>query len=183
MKGNTEPPVPWPKTDGEKERQEDWRAYCDRRFQECQQHAVALEYLLNKYPEQRTWLEKHGFNTAELIDSLKWYPTEELEKLDAATAKAAARNVQREQLRKSSAQNYDRMQENLLRLLPVSIRLRCCFFCRNANERARSQRVCSYQLVREVQEELESVAAVQAAPALSRTSEHARHLRAIDVGY
>ena len=101
-------------------------AYTDSRVQ----HAVALEYLLNKYPEQRTWLEKHGFNTEELIDSLKWYPTEELEKLDAATAKAAARNVQREQLRKSSAQNYDRMQENLLRLLPVRVPARCCFFCR-----------------------------------------------------
>ncbi|KAJ3559466.1 hypothetical protein NM688_g339 [Phlebia brevispora] len=136
---HAEPQVPWPRVESEEEVQEDWRGYCDRRHQECCQHAMALEYLLSKYPEQRAWLEKHGFDTQELIESLRWYPSEELENLEKA--KSSARDVERDKLRKCTSQNYDRMQENLLRLLP---------------------------LVREVQDELES-ASTQAAPVLTRT--------------
>ena len=77
--------------------------------------------MLQKYPDKRAWLEKHGFNVQELLRSLRWYPGEELEKLDKA--KSSARSVQRDKLRQYNKQNYDRMQENLLRLLPVSDRL------------------------------------------------------------
>lgn len=73
--------------------------------------------MLKKYPDKREWLEKHGFDVQELLQSLRWYPGDELEKLDGA--KSSARSVQKEKLRRYNKQNYDRMQENLLRLLPV----------------------------------------------------------------
>ena len=58
----------------------------------------------------------------ELIRSLRWYPTEELEELEKLKkASPSVRSGQQERLRQRVAQNYDRIQENLLRLLPVSV--------------------------------------------------------------
>ena len=83
-----------------------------------EQHAKALEYLLNKYPEQRSWLERHGFDVDELLQSLRWYPAEDLENLDKADP--ATKSAERERIRQFNKQNYERMEQNLLKVLPVS---------------------------------------------------------------
>ena len=119
-------------------------ALCSRK----RQHAKALDFLLQKYPEQRAWLEKHGFDAQELIDALQWYPAEELASLDGKQADKAARRAQQERIRRRSTRNYEHMQENILRLLPV-----------RRVARLPSQKADGWgrrQLVREVQEEVES---------------------------
>ena len=73
---------------------------------------------MDKYPEQKCWLERHGFDVEDLLESLRWYPADELENLD--NADPAARAAERERLRQVNQQNYERMEENLMRLLPVS---------------------------------------------------------------
>ena len=79
-----------------------WQAYYEQRQQLCYkvcfastadtpvasvdredvQHALTLESMLHENPDNRQWLEQHGFDVDKLVRYLRWNPAEQLRQLE-----------------------------------------------------------------------------------------------------
>ncbi len=77
-----------------------------------------MEALLSKYPDQIPWLERHGFSVQDLIESLKWYPAQQLGEMESAPPEE--REGRYATLEEVSEENFDRLEANLVKVLPVS---------------------------------------------------------------
>ncbi|THG99596.1 hypothetical protein EW026_g2774 [Hermanssonia centrifuga] len=76
-----------------------------------------MEALLSKYPDQIPWLERHGFSVQDLIESLKWYPAQQLGEMESAPPEE--REGRYATLEEVSEENFDRLEANLVKVLPI----------------------------------------------------------------
>lgn len=82
------------------------------------QHALVLESLLHESPENKPWLEQHGFDVDKLVRYLRWNPAEQLRQLEHMEPSRRARYSK--ELHREHKRNLRRMEENLAKALPVS---------------------------------------------------------------
>ena len=73
--------------------------------------------MLAESPENRPWLEQHGFDVDKLVRYLRWNPAEQLRQLEHMEPERKARYSK--QLHAEHRHNLRRMEENLEKVLPV----------------------------------------------------------------
>ncbi|EKM51969.1 uncharacterized protein PHACADRAFT_102630, partial [Phanerochaete carnosa HHB-10118-sp] len=91
--------------------------YYEQRQQLCYRHALVLESMLQECPENRPWLESHGFDVEKLVRYLRWNPAEQLRQLEHMEPARRARYSK--QLQTQHRRNLRHMEENLAKVMPV----------------------------------------------------------------
>lgn len=75
--------------------------------------------MLEENPENKQWLEQHGFDVDKLVRYLRWNPAEQMRQLEHMEP---ARKAQySKQVHAEHRRNLKRMEENLAKVLPVRI--------------------------------------------------------------